>query len=89
MKAELVRFYGLSLSEVRDLPLTDFSDLFQSMQILKAREILTAYKIQDWPNTKEKARNQEWAKIEKLANLKSNVGKRVTNDELKAILGSR
>lgn len=89
MRARVARFYGFSPSEIEKMPILTFSEYFQCIGKLEAQEMMMAYKIQDWPNMKDKARSNEWSKLEKAAGFRSNKeAKRVTNDELRAILGS-
>lgn len=89
MRARVARFYNFSPSEIKNMSVNEFSEYFQCIRQLEAQEMLIQYKIQDWPNLKDKARSSEWSKLEKVASFGSNKGaKRVTNEELRAILGS-
>lgn len=66
-----------------------FNGFVEVMKKIEAEDMLKSYKIHDWPNTKKDFRDKEVRRLEKIVFGRSNKdAKRVTNDELRAILGS-
>lgn len=60
------------------------------MDAILANEKLYLLSVTDWPNINDKGRAREWARLEKIASRGQGKGARkVTNEELQHILGSR
>lgn len=90
-KAELIRFYGLSLREVDELTLDEFYGLQKAMQAIEARELLALASVLDFPHLKEQGRKDLVRRLQSIikSNSPSNTtAKRaLTNEELFAIIG--
>lgn len=90
-KAELIRFYGLSLSEVDSLTLDEFYSLQKAMQAIEARELLSLASILDFPHLKEQGRKDIVRKLQSIIKSNSPIGnnskRALTNEELFAIIG--
>lgn len=90
-KAELVRFYGLSLNEIDNLTLDEFYGLQKAMQAIEARELLALASVLDFPHLKEQGRRELVRKLQSI--IKSNspgnnhTKRALTNEELFAIIG--
>lgn len=91
--AKVARFYGWPLSEILELDIHTFQQVYNAIAPLEAHEFLVTLKTFDWPNMKDAARTKLHAKMKDVAynSIKGDKTpkKKISNEELAKILSKR
>lgn len=56
--AKTMHFYGLGIDEFNSLPIDDFMDLYKSITVIEAQEMLKCLQVSDYPNMDKENRKE-------------------------------
>tara|TARA_R100000388_G_C7161408_1_gene119409 strand:+ start:267 stop:539 length:273 start_codon:yes stop_codon:yes gene_type:complete len=84
----MVRFYGLSIEEVINMPKAQFDDFWLCISILEAQERLMEVKVANYPYLKETPRKEFYNFLKKESKLDKGTTKLRTPQEIAAAIGA-
>lgn len=78
----MVRFYGLSVSEIRNLDAQTAQDLWLAITKLEARELQNQILVSSYPNMKPEEKKRVVRSLEQQTKSGENVSRPMSNSEL-------